>query len=111
MPIRSYGKLNRTPEGQLHFRYRPWLFLPQRTLELPEGDYAVGRGLIYPNISLIEDDDLRATLVCPPRYRTHEAELSDAYQLSGVREVGLRKGLTAIRDLFTGQQKPEPAIS
>lgn len=111
VPVRTYGRLLRTADGVLEFRYRPWMCMPDRKLELPNGEHVVGRGLIYPNISLLQDGELRPSLVCPPRYRTHEAELNAAYQLGGIREAGLRRGFAAIRDLFTGQQKPQPAAA
>jgi len=53
-PIRTYGRLSRGPQGELVLSYRPWLILPRRTLTLPSGKYAVGRGLFYSEI--IEPD-------------------------------------------------------
>ncbi len=96
VPIRTYGKLVRSEQGELRFNYRPWLFLPQRTLVLPFGNYAVGRGLFYPEIIRTEQDVEKTMLILPPRYRSHEESLAAIYHLPGVRDVGLLKGFKAI---------------
>lgn len=96
-PIRSYGRLTRGANGELVLNYRPWLFLPRRTLTLPAGKYAVGRGLIYSEIVRLEDADATTTVITlAPRYRTHEEELSSVYSLGGVQEIGVLKGFKAI---------------
>ena len=41
------GKLVRRDQGRLVLHYRPWLVFAQRTLELPEGNYEVGRGICH----------------------------------------------------------------
>ncbi len=88
-PARSYGKLYREGD-RLVLRYRPWLVLPRRVLTLPPAEYAVGHGLVYSEISRVDGDALRPVVLLPPRYRGHETELARAYQLAGVREVGIR---------------------
>lgn len=120
MPIRSYGKLLTEPTGKRTFEYRPWLFLPKKSLELPAGEYAVGRGLLYPEIMRVEYDtsskptgrsfvgandtltefveelelkDSRTMFVLPPRYKGHEADIAKACSITDVRDVGIRKGL------------------
>src|SRR6185436_16468781 len=50
VPARTYGKLCRDGQGKLILQYRPWLVLPERTLELPAGQYETGRGLFYSEI-------------------------------------------------------------
>src|ERR1043166_1869730 len=95
-PIRSYGRLVRGEQGALTFEYRPWLFMHPRTLTLPPGDYAVGRGLFYPELMLVDSDKTQTMLVLPPRYRTHEDEVAKIYALRDVRDVGLLKGFKAI---------------
>ncbi len=108
VPIRTYGKLVRDPGGRLVFQYRPWLVLPQRTLILPQGEYAVGEGLINSFIVKTQGDDEHEVVTLPPRYRTHEEALARAYELAGVREIGLMKGFKAIiTALFGG--KPQTA--
>lgn len=96
-PIRSYGKLTRSANGELVLNYRPWLFLPRRTLTLPAGHYAVGRGLFYSEIVCVEDADTTTSVVTlPPRYRSHEEELSSVYSLGGVQEIGVLRGFKAL---------------
>jgi hypothetical protein len=96
VPIRTYGKLSRDGQGRFCFVYRPWLVLPARTLTLPAGRYAVGRGLFYPELSLLQEDKTRSMLVLPPRFQTHEDALARVYEIGEVRDIGLRKGLSAM---------------
>jgi hypothetical protein len=109
VPIRTYGKLIRSEQDRLVLNYRPWLTLPQRTLELPEGRYEAGRGAFYSEIRLGVDDDARTILLLPPRYRGHEAELAEIYQFAGVRDVGLRAAWTWLKAMFGF--RPQPAAS
>ena len=95
-PARSYGRLYRE-QGSLVLKYRPWLVLPERTQSLPSGDYAVGHGLIYSEISRMDGENLRPAILLPPRYRGHEEKLSEIYQLAGVREVGIRAMMRWLR--------------
>lgn len=112
-PIRTYGKLVRGEKNQLTFEYRPWLLLKPRTVTLLAGRYAVGRGLFYPEIMRVEGEETKTMLVLPPRYRTHEDEVSLAYGFSEVRDVGLLKGFKAIwrgiKSLFGAEPKPVAA--
>jgi hypothetical protein len=98
VPIRTYGKLRRGDGQSLVFHYRPWLFLPARTLVLPKDRYAVGRGLSYPEVMRLNGDGgkVESMFVLPPRYRTHEEEVARAYALGPVVDVGILRGLKAI---------------
>jgi len=107
VPARTYGKLVRGERGSLALKFRPWLVLPERTLVLPEGRYAVGRGLFYSQIMKEEGAGLTAALLLPPRYRGHEAELVAIYALAGVREAGLRAAFRWLKELLGA--KPQPA--
>lgn len=110
VPVRTYGRLV-AAEGKLRFEYRPLLVLPQKVLDLPEGDYAVGRGFFYPEIGRVEGEGLRTMLVLPPRYKGHEAEAAKAAGITRVCDVGLRKGLKAawnwMKSLFMGKVDTE----
>ena len=94
-PIRTYGKLSRGPQGELVLSYRPWLFLPRRTLTLPSGKYAVGCGLFYSEIIEPDNDSTPPLMTLPPRFRSHEEELSSIYLLAGVQDIGMVKGFKA----------------
>ena len=106
VPARTYGTLRRDEKGSLVLQYRPWLVLPKRTLVLPEGQYAVGRGLFYSQIMRVEDRGLTAVLLLPPRYHGHEEGLVSIYSLAGVREAGLRAAFRWLREVvgFSGRQ-------
>jgi len=105
-PTRTYGKLVRTETGQLRFDYRPWLFGKPTSVELPAGTYAVGRGLFYSEILLVEGEAERMLLVLPPRYRTHEDELLPLYRFTEVRPTGLRRTWQWIKSLFGFPPRP-----
>jgi hypothetical protein len=113
-PVRSYGALRNEKDG-LVFEYRPWLILPKRRFKLDEGDYTVGCGLFYSEISLIREDRLAARFVLPPRYSGHEEALSRAYGMKGVQDVGMRKGFKAgwawLKSVFRPTAQVAPAES
>ena len=90
VPARTYGTLRRDEKGGLVLQYRPLLVLPGRALTLPEGQYAVARGLLYSQIVRVEGEGLIPATLLPPRYRGHEEALVSPYGLRGVRDAGLR---------------------
>ncbi len=89
VPTRTYGRLSRNEKGALVFTYRPWLILANRSVTLPEGRYAAGKGLFYSEILQLDGDKARMALLLPPRYRSHEYELVAIYGLTDVRDTGL----------------------
>ena len=113
-PIRTYGKLMRNDRGQIAFEYRPWLFMQKHTQPLPDGKYAVGRGLFYPDFLLVEGERAKSLLTMPPRYKGHEEEIAQVYGITDIRDTGLLKGIKAIwrwftRNLFGGESKQAAA--
>jgi hypothetical protein len=106
IPARTYGTLRRGEKGELMFKFRPWLFLAERTMTLPEGQYAVGRGLVNSEIVKLEGDDNRTALLLPPRFRSHEEEVVRVYGLTDVRPVGLRAAMRWLRNVFLGKETP-----
>jgi len=104
-PVRSYGRLVKNEAGKLVLNYRPWLVLPQRSVELPEGKYEAGCGAFYSELLLVYGEDTRSICLLPPRYRGHEAELVKAYGFAGTREVGLRAMWTWLKGMF-GFRRP-----
>jgi len=109
VPARTYGRLTRNSNGRLTLRYRPWLILPARTLELPEGSYAVGRGFFYSEILRVQGEEAKTILLLPPRYLEHEAELANVYGFMGTREVGLRAAWSWLAGMFRGKPEAVPA--
>lgn len=109
VPARTYGTLGRDDKGNLVLKYRPWLILTPRILVLPEGAYAVGKGLVNSEIVKLEGEDNRTALLLPPRYRGHEEQLMPIYGLTDVRPIGLRAALKWLKTLFTGKEQPVAA--
>jgi len=95
-PLRTYGRLTRGPKGELVLRYRPWLILPRKSLTLPPGRYAVGRGLFYSEIIAHDGKEEVPMLTLAPCYRTHEGELNSLYALDGVHDAGVVKGMKTL---------------
>jgi hypothetical protein len=111
VPIRTYGQLNTDATGKRTFEYRPWLVLPKRTLELPPGNYAIGRALFFPEVLTVNGEDTKSLFSLPPRYKGHEAELARAAGITDIREVGLLKGFKAIGGAFRALFGIEPKAS
>ena len=89
VPVRTCGRVRREETGRFVFEYRPWLVRPARTLTLPEGQYAIGRALLHPELLRLEGDRTLTVLKFPPRCRTHDEALARIYRLGEVRDVGI----------------------
>jgi hypothetical protein len=107
VPARTYGTLRREAKGSLLLKYRPWLVLRQRALVLPEGNYAIGRGLFYSQIMRVEGSGLTSAMLLPPRYRGHEEELVPIYGLAGVRDAGLRAAFRWLKESLGFKPQPQ----
>lgn len=94
---RTYGRLSRTDSG-LVFTYKPWLVLPEKRVSVPASGVIVGQGLFF---STVQSGN-HTLFLLPPRYRGHEAEVSDTYAFGGVQPAGLRKAWNVLRELFGG---------
>ncbi len=105
-PARTYGKLSRNGSGELVFEYRPFLVMPRRTLIMPAGIYETGRGLFYSEILRVDGDSAKTLILLPPRYLSHEEEVSRHYSLAGTRDVGLRAAWAWVKSLFVGRAVP-----
>ena len=102
VPVRTYGRLVQRTAGGLEFFYRPWLLLPEKkaVVTAQKAELAVGRGLFF---STVMTENSGTLFLLPPRYRGHEDTLARAYLMGGgVREAGLRKAWSALRELFGG---------
>ena len=109
VPARTYGKLLRDAKGSLVLTHRPWLVLRERALTLPEGSYAISRGLLYSQIMRVGGRGLTSALLLPPRYRGHEEELVPIYGLAGVREAGLRAAFRWLKESLGFKPRPQAA--
>ncbi len=109
VPARTYGTLGRNDKGSLVLNYRPWLILAPRLLVLPEGQYAVGKGLVNSEILKIEGEKTRTTMLLPPRFRGHEAEVVKVYGLIDVRPIGLSAAMKWLKEFFASKDQPAMA--
>lgn len=100
VPIRTYGKLTREREEGLVFTFKPWLVMPERRIQLGEGEWVVGRGVIYPEVLREEGGDLQSIFKLPPRYKSHEEEVAKTCGIQKVDDIGLRAALKWLRELF-----------
>lgn len=99
VPVRTYGRLEKRDNGRLVFVYRPWLVLAPRTADLPESGLHVGRGLFFSSIVTVSGETY---LLLPPRYHGHEQAMADIYRFVSVRDAGLRKAWSVVKELFGG---------
>lgn len=109
VPMRTYGRLFQEADGKLIFRFRPWLVLPERTVEIPRDGLVVGQGVFYSEVLGYDKaaDKNLTLLLLPPRYRGHEELFARTYRISGTCDVGLRKAWSWIREAFgLGAKKP-----
>lgn len=98
VPVRTYGRLRKTEAG-LSFTYKPWLVLPEKTINVAAAGLVVGKGLFFSTVLNANND---TQFLLPPRYRGHEEDLAATYGLSAVRPAGLRKAWSALKELFGG---------
>ncbi len=106
VPARTYGTFRRDNQGKLVLKYRPWLFLAPREMVLPEGQYAVGKGLVNSEILKIEGEKTRTTMLLPPRFRGHEDQVVQIYGLTDVRPIGLSAGMKWLKEFFASKEQP-----
>lgn len=110
-PLRTYGTLHRAADGRLHFRFRPWLVLPERSIEIPREGLVVGRGVFYSEVLGHDSkvDKVRTLLLLPPRYLGHEELFARTYNISGTCAVGLRRAWAWLKEaLGFGPKRNEP---
>jgi len=111
VPMRTYGRLFQESGDKLIFKFRPWLVLPERSLEIPRDGLVVGRGLFSSEVLGFDQpaDKLDTLLLLPPRYRGHEELFARTYHISGTVDVGLRKAWGWIKEAFGFAAKKQPA--
>lgn len=109
-PVRTYGRISRNADGKLVLKYRPWLVLAEREMEMPDVSLSVGRGAFYPTVVGHFGDKERTLILLSPRYKSHEAEFGAACGINSTIDVGLRRAWNVIKDLFGfGVSNPAPA--
>ena len=112
-PMRTYGRLHQEADGRLRFRFRPWLVLPERAVEVPRDGLVVGKGVFYSEVLGFDQqaDKTVTLLLLPPRYRGHEELLARTYRISGTCDVGLRKAWGWLKEAFGLKAKRRPAAA
>ena len=112
-PMRTYGRLYQAGDGKLLFKFRPWLVLAERTIEVPRDGLVVGKGVFYSEVLGFDSaaDKSSTLLLLPPRYRGHEDGFARTYHISGTCEVGLRKAWSWIREAMGFGAKKQPAVA
>ena len=114
VPLRTYGRLCQAADDRLAFRFRPWLVLPERTIEIPREGLVVGKGLFFSEVLGFDKaaDRNRTLLLLPPRYRGHEKLFAKTYHISGTCDVGLRRAWSWLMEaLGFGAKKTAPAAA
>ncbi len=102
VPVRTYGRLVLRTAGTYEFVYHPWLWLPVKIapVAVPREALGVGKGFFF---STITADKAGTLFLLPPRYRGHEETIVRAYLMGGgVRDAGLRKAWSMLKELFGG---------
>lgn len=112
-PLRTYGRLYQDAEGKLLFRFRPWLVLPERVVEVPREGLVVGKGVFYSEVLGFDAkaDKTATLLLLPPRYLGHEEMFARTYRISGTCEIGLRRAWSWLREAIGFGAKKAPAAS
>lgn len=112
-PLRTYGRLHQEADGRLLFKFRPWLVLPERTVEVPRDGLVVGKGIFFSEVLGFEKGADRNTtlLLLPPRYVGHEELFARTYRISGTCDVGLRRAWGWLREAFGFGAKKTPAAA
>lgn len=112
-PMRTYGRLHQEADGKLLFKFRPWLVMPERTVEVPRDGLVVGKGVFYSEVLGFDPkaDKNQTLLLLPPRYVGHEELFARTYRISGTCDVGLRRAWSWLREAFGFGAKKAPAAA
>jgi len=114
-PVRTYGRVRRDAGGNLFFEYRPWMILPRRSVELPQGRLLLRKGL-FSLALLIEDSESAdfpsaatplSALEFLPRYRRHADALAEHYQISEVQDGAFIGGIKALWQWVVEMKRPQ----
>lgn len=114
VPPRTYGRLHQGADGTLTLKFRPWLVLAPREVQVSREGLVVGRGVFYSEV-LGHDpktDKNRTLLLLPPRYLGHEELFARTYHITGTCEVGLRRAWGWIKEAVGfGAKRPASAAT
>lgn len=115
VPVRTMAHLKQDTAGQTVLSYRPWLFLPEKHLALPQENLILRRGILHPSLAhrvgAEGTESSRSALILLPRYRSLEEAIARRFGCQEVVDGTLLKGLKAMRQwlvgaLSLGQNRP-----
>jgi hypothetical protein len=112
-PRHTYGRIKKTSEGIMIFRYRPKLIMKARTIELRAENRVIRKGMLYPVILQTRPghEKLKSAIILPPRYRRIEHLVAENFEINDVREGAVVKGFQGakiwIKDLFQIRSKKQ----
>jgi hypothetical protein len=99
LPRRTGGSLFATGEGGLGFRFRRFLFGPERVVNLPPGRHEIAKGLLMPVLLRIGENGVTGKLmILLPRYRGREEEIRVEFGFAAVREHAWTRGRAAAKE-------------
>jgi hypothetical protein len=99
LPIRTMGQLALLEDKEVVFCHRPYLFGPEQQVPVPAEVLHTGRGLFHPTAVALEGDRVREILIFPPRFQNHELKLAQIYGFRSLRDVGLRRALSWLKEM------------
>ena len=86
----------------LEFRYRRFVFGPERVVVLPEGRHELARGVLMPVVVRVAGGRDEKSVILLPRYRGREEELSRHFGFAAVRDHAWARGWAAVKDWWRG---------
>ena len=96
LPRRTGGSLVATGNGGIGFRFRRFVFGPERVVNLPPGRHEIAKGLLMPVLLRTgENSDTGKLMILLPRYRGREEEIRAALGFAAVREHAWTRGRAA----------------
>ncbi len=99
MKVRTFGWVERNPEGRLAFHSKFLFVGPTRSLVLPDTEeFSITRGMIFPSLSMVppgsEDSQLIVNLL--PRFRGQVEEAAAHLQIVQILDSPVTRGVKAM---------------
>ena len=102
VPSRTGGWLSRGESGLLEFRYRRFVFGPERVVVLQEGRHELAKGVLMPVVVRVAGGRDEKSVILLPRYRGREEELVLHFGFAAVRDHAWARGWAAVKDWWRG---------
>jgi len=99
LPVRTFGRVTVSAEGQMVFIYRPCFIFGAKSVILPSDNLSLGKGVLYP--TLLRSDKQNTSnvklVMFLPRYRSHEHRIAEHYGITSIHDSALTKGFKAVK--------------